>query len=537
MKTAKKLLSVILITILLAYTAILPAVAEDILLPESEHNYANNFYQEWEYVHPEEADYLWITFDEKTYVERGRDYDIFFEEGEDITFEDVIDQAQFYKTGDYISIFDGAGNLCGNYQDDYLAGRTILIPGNSFKITLTTDSNITGYGFKVISVSSDMPEDEYLLVYHLPDGSVKVDSRAYTEYYDYDNHEYVKTANKYVDFYNELHGYIVGNEAIIGWEIKETEQKIIYNYFNDFESYSEEWFNAKAIDGEPGIYNLYAVSTPVALQPEEVYSFTNSSEYFDFDGDRYYLTKENHMRLVSSVCMIGGISPFTIPAVIGSMVFIKYDDGNIFTWNGSCIGFANTVCLQKKGILDVVSTQPGAKCVRDLKPTSELISLLNYYNAQGTTTFIPKNKGVTPGTAEYARQLKNLCASLEAGNLVLLEFYPEDVFPLDMYHGVAATGIYTAPDGSKVILCYDENYDDYSKGRCNFMYVSADYSQFGEEPDDFYSFAWTDDFECYKAIDINEKVSDITPFHKAIFMRIIDLFRGFFENIISFFKK
>ena len=106
-----------------------------------------------------------------------------------------------------------------------------------------------------------------------------------------------------------------------------------------------------------------------------------------------------------------------------------------------------------------------------------------------------------------------------------------------MYHGVAASGIYTAPDGSKVILCYDENYQDYSKGRCNKMYVSADYSEFGEYPGDCLSFAWTDDFECYKSIDINEKVSDITPYHKAIFMRIIDLFRGLFENLLSFFKR
>ena len=185
----------------------------------------------------------------------------------------------------------------------------------------------------------------------------------------------------------------------------------------------------------------------------------------------------------------------------------------------------------------MVSTQEGATCVRDLKPTPELISLLNYYNAQGTTTFIPKNKGVDPGSAEYKRQLKNLCASIEAGNLVLLEFYPEDEFPLNMYHGVVASGIYTAPDGSKVILCYDENSENYAKGRCNMMYVSADYSQFGDNPDDYLSFAWTDDFECYKSIDINENVSSTLPYHKALIMRIIDLIRGFFQNIVTMFQR
>lgn len=535
MKTAKKILCVILSAILLVFTAILPVSAEEIILPESEHNYANNYYKEWEYVHPEETDFLWVTFDDDTFVERGQDYDIFFEESEDITFEDVMDQAQFYKTGDYISIFDGYGNLYGNFQGNYLAGETIFIPGNSFKITLTTDTNITAYGFKVTSISTEMPDDQYILTYHLPDGSIRVDSSGFIEYYDYELGDRITEPNKYIDFYGNFCGAIVGDEAIIGWTVKETEQEKIYNYFNDY-SFSDT-LKYRAIDGAPGIYNLYAITTPVCLQPEDVYSFTNSSKYFDFDGDRYYLTKENHMRLVSSVCMLGGISPLTIPAVIGSIVLIKYDDPNLFPWNGSCIGFANTVCLQKKGILDVVSTQPGATYVRDLKPTTELISLLNYYNVQGTTTFIPKNKGIKPGSLEYARQLRNLCASLEAGNLVLLEFYPEDVSPLSSYHGVVASGIYTVPDGSKVILCYDENYEDYSEGYCNFMYVSADYSDFGEDPGDGYSFAWTDDFECYKSIDINEKVSDIMPYHKAIFMRIIDLFRGFFENIMSLFKR
>lgn len=535
MNTVKKSMSIILTAILLVFTAILPVSAEEPALPESEHNYANNFYQEWEYVHPEETDYLMVTFDDRTFVEAGDDYNIFFEEGEDITFEDVMGETEFYKTGDYISIFDGDGKLFGVYQGRTLAGRTIMIPGSSFKITLTTDSNITYYGFKVISVTTDIPDDKYILVYHLPDGSKWIDASGSITIHDYETGEYVTVPNKYVDYSFYFMSRIVGNEAIIGWNVEETGQTKIYNVFSYEEVYS--YMQNMLIEGDVGIYNLYAISTPVSLQPEDVYSFTNSTEYFNFDGERYYLTKENHMRLVSSVCMLGGISPLTIPAVIGSIVLIKYDDPNLFPWNGSCIGFANTVCLQKKGILDVVSTQPGATCIRDLKPTTELISLLNYYNVQGTTTFIPKNKGIKPGSLEYARQLRNLCASLEAGNLVLLEFYPSDAFPLEMYHGVVASGIYTADDGSKVILCYDENSEYYANGRCNIMYISADYTDFGEEPGDEWSFAWTDDFECYKSIDINEKVSNIMPYHKAIFMRIIDLFRGFFENLISLFKR
>ena len=158
-----------LLKYIVIFTALLPVSAEEPVLPESEHDYANSFYQEWEYVHPEETDFLWVTFDENTFLENGDYYDIYFEEGEDITFEDVIDQSKFYKTGDYVSIFDGDGNLYGNYQGTILAGRTLFIPGNSFKITLTTDSNITCYGFKVTSVSTEMPEDTYVVKYHFPD--------------------------------------------------------------------------------------------------------------------------------------------------------------------------------------------------------------------------------------------------------------------------------------------------------------------------------------------------------------------------------
>ncbi len=535
MKNAKKIMSLLLTAILVVFSAIIPAYAEEPALPESEHNYANNFYQEWTYVHPEKADYLMVTFDNRTYVEPGAYYEIFFEEGENITFEDVMDKTNFYKKGDYISIFLGDGTLYGVYQGSTLAGRTLFIPDDEFKVTLTTDSNITYFGFKVTEVSTDIPEDLYILNYHFPDGSRKVVADN-IRYFDPETEEIVVIPNAYIDYSLSFFGKIVGDEAVIGWRVEETgQEKVydIYNYYEDDALYKADMY----INGEAGIYNLYAITTPVCLQPEDVYSFTNSSEYFNFDGDRYYLTKENHLRLVSSVCMLGGFSPLAIPAAIGSLILIKYDDPDFFSWGGSCIGFANTVCLQKKGILDVVSTQPGATCVRDLKPTPELISLLNYYNAQGTTTFLPKNKGINPGSAEYARQLRNLCASLEAGNLVLLEFYPEDVSPLQSYHGVVASGIYTAPDGSKIILCYDENYDSYSQGYCNTKYVSADYSEFGDGPDEALSFAWTDDFECYRSIDINESVSNTLPYHKALLTRIIDVIRGFFENIITMFKR
>ena len=82
--------------------------------------------------------------------------------------------------------------------------------------------------------------------------------------------------------------------------------------------------------------------------------------------------------------------------------------------------------------------------LRDLEPTEELISLINYYNLQAAAPFIQKDKGFIAGTAEYKRQVKKLVDSVLDGNLVLFEFAYVNL-EIPVYHGYVITGVTNCP--------------------------------------------------------------------------------------------
>ncbi len=86
----------------------------------SSHPYENGSNLEWIYVHPENAEFVEVMFSQTTRSEPGFD---------------------FFK------VYDGSGNLIGEYTGAELAGRMIAVPGNSVKIILTSDSDISDYGF------------------------------------------------------------------------------------------------------------------------------------------------------------------------------------------------------------------------------------------------------------------------------------------------------------------------------------------------------------------------------------------------------
>jgi len=286
---------------------------------------------------------------------------------------------------------------------------------------------------------------------------------------------------------------IVGEEAIVGWRVKETGKEI---YYTDFTSC--------IIKDNPGELNLYPIGVKLALLPEDVYYFNHDSRYFLLDGNNYYMTEEHEKLLLETTLAAGKNSSLQIPAYILSKILKAYPD---FSWNGSCIGYTTTACLQKKGLLDVVSTQEGATCIRDLEPTPDLISLMNYYNGHATINVLPKNKAIGPGSKEYARQLKNLYECVEAGNLTLMEF-----IMIIGYHGFACTGAFTDATGAHYLIIYDENnelYVDgkfipaYANGYVDIVKIAPDFStietNYGELPAIF----WSADFESYKAFDIN----------------------------------
>lgn len=92
--------------------------------PRSAHPYGNRSDNTYSYTYPGEASALRVTFSNKTFTEK--DYDI-------------------------ITLTDGGGKST-SYSGDELAGKTILLSGNSFKINLKTDHSSYYYGFDVINI-------------------------------------------------------------------------------------------------------------------------------------------------------------------------------------------------------------------------------------------------------------------------------------------------------------------------------------------------------------------------------------------------
>ncbi|MBR5451994.1 MAG: leucine-rich repeat protein [Clostridia bacterium] len=97
----------------------------EIVYLESSHPYEDDCDEMWEYTYPTDADSLIITFSDDTETESGYDY---------------------------IYILDANDNQIGEYSGTALAGESVVVPGNSFKIRLTSDGSATRNGFKVVKI-------------------------------------------------------------------------------------------------------------------------------------------------------------------------------------------------------------------------------------------------------------------------------------------------------------------------------------------------------------------------------------------------
>lgn len=103
--------------------------------PESNHPYENSANEMYRYKSPNPlCRSLKVKFSDKTFTEK--DYDI-------------------------ITIYDGNENKIGSYSGDELAGRTLDIDGNEFRIVFSTDHSKTLYGFSIDSVQSVLSTDYY----------------------------------------------------------------------------------------------------------------------------------------------------------------------------------------------------------------------------------------------------------------------------------------------------------------------------------------------------------------------------------------
>lgn len=109
--------------------------SQTLAFPESNHPYENSANEMYRYESPNPlCRSLKVKFSDKTFTEK--DYDI-------------------------ITIYDGNENKIGSYSGDELAGRTLDIDGNEFRIVFSTDHSKTLYGFSIDSVQSVLSTDYY----------------------------------------------------------------------------------------------------------------------------------------------------------------------------------------------------------------------------------------------------------------------------------------------------------------------------------------------------------------------------------------
>ena len=109
--------------------------SQTLAFPESNHPYENSANEMYRYKSPNPlCRSLKVKFSDKTFTEK--DYDI-------------------------ITIYDGEGDEVGSYSGDELAGKTLDIDGNEFRIVFSTDHSKTLYGFSVDSVQSVLSTDYY----------------------------------------------------------------------------------------------------------------------------------------------------------------------------------------------------------------------------------------------------------------------------------------------------------------------------------------------------------------------------------------
>lgn len=122
------------LTNITADTEFIAQFEEVVIYLESKHPYGSNINETYSYTYPEEADALRITFSENTVTENYHDR---------------------------IYIYHADGTEQGYYSGTELAGNSVTVNGNSFRINFTTDSSVTYYGFEVVGIA---PVKEYYTV-------------------------------------------------------------------------------------------------------------------------------------------------------------------------------------------------------------------------------------------------------------------------------------------------------------------------------------------------------------------------------------
>ncbi|MBQ3007865.1 MAG: hypothetical protein IJD78_09940 [Clostridia bacterium] len=459
--------------------------------PESEHDYPHDFYHRWIYTHPTEAEGLFVTFSEETSLDE--EYRYLEENGiQYVTYDEIYFFSRVYNPwDDFVS-----------YRGNELSGKTVYIPGNQFELTMNTDSEGTAYGFSIDRISVEPPENETLIRYHVND----------TEKVDYygcfgDGEAVIANAN-----INGESGY-----AFSGWST-EPGGKAGYVAYDTLEA------------GK--IHDLYAVWTKLLIEPEDTFNFSNGSVgYIPPADDNYYMTDEHFDMMIGNLFKNFGLGP--IPGPIVAAVLSTYPS---WSFRGSCYGMSASVFLNYHGIDEFLKVK-GAEHLSEIRPDGEVVSMVNYYQAQAASSYLCENLAPFPGTAVYSEQLKNMYETVKDGNPVLFSYY-SGKYLIESGHTVVLTGAFEDAGGNKFIVAYDSN-NDYCSGQCHYYRISPDFtsiSDSGFSPIDggyqIKGFNWTADYEQFTSFDINGEGNPLV-WYKIFFGHIFYWMQTVFSAVFS----
>ena len=499
----KKILALCLSAVMLLTS--LPLVFAQTALPESRHDYGNDVYETYTYAVPG-AKALLVTFSEDTFVEDSSvplNVKLADTAGK-VTVQNVISAIDAYKFGDRIYLYGAKDAYIGAYTGDALASQTVFIPGDSVKIVLSTDSSVTAYGFRVTDISACPDSLMSEVNYHLDD-SVR------TELY------YLAQESRLYDA-GDLPNKLKQNRqaSFAGWSTGD----------NDVIAFD----GGEILPEGTGDLELYPVWASSLLAPEEVFTFNNSSSYFDEDDKGgYYLTKEGMAMLERNIFSVFGPGP--VPAAILGTVLYTYPG---WDWRGSCYGMSTVTFLQHYGIIDVLSLQNAAS-MSEMEMTDELKSYINYYQAQAATSWLCENKAAIPGSPNYSACLRDLYDTVASGKIAMLTFYEGEAF-ITSGHTVLAVGAYTNKKGEHELIIYDNNRPwHYTSGMTDRFVISPDYSHvidcYGDEVG---AVNWTDSYTQFEPFDINGG-GNILIWHQTFFKHLGEVFERIMRMIRSLF--
>ena len=547
----KRILSVLLAAILLLSLFALPGLAEE-TLPESAHDYENNFEGSWEYTYPEDVDGIFVTFSDETYLDPGLLQPMLNGEFDEEDLKEFAETGVYETPGDVLYIYYKEGGeeyYYGAATGDMLAGGILYIPGNWFKLELVTDKSVTAYGFAVTSVGTDLPDGVAKVNYH-------IDGETIMNLYELGDEIEL---NPYYDLRQ------IGQKCVIGWKTADGtayyyDQQGTVLYVDEDFGPEIEFNNGTGILAENrAVYDFYPIYTDLSMTAPDVFSFSGYDEAFYEYTRNPTLTQEHWKAILRNWALTFGLTPFMpLAADLCLRITRNWAGEDDMGYASRSCGMALAALMQHYDKIDMLSGQK-AKTVSELEPTEKVQSYINYYQMQ-TVAYLPTcHHVIDPGAADYSAQLKALYKAVESGKPVYFEFYYNAEYNVDADHpfqvggdntdlinaerdtanAVLLTGAYTDEKGNHVLVFWDPDNPDYAEGSAYALCIDPDWSSIKaamSSARDISQFSWNDDVS---ALDSFNPDGDSEPlaWHKAFFKNLRDLIVTFFTQIRRFFSE